>query len=122
MISLLLFRDVFYRMNQTYEDAYIYLDLTKETLKKKDIIKAVKSYVEEKKKINYEGHFAILIFHEDGNPIFITEKEDADIIVNSIEENWSLRSKEKSYFENGLFYIFLISLKLSKKNPRLIGS
>lgn len=104
-------------MNQICEDAYIYLDLTKETLKKKDIIKAVKSYIEEKKQIDQNMHFSILIFREDGTPIFISDKEDADIIVNSIEENWSLRSKEKSYFENGLFYIFsFLSETIQKKS------
>ena len=34
------------------EDVYFYLDLTKDLIKKKDIIKAIKYYVEEKNKIN----------------------------------------------------------------------
>ena len=90
----------------SYEDCYIYLDLTKEILKKKDLIKSIKYYIEEKNKINIKGHYGVLIFQEEGNPIFITDKKDSEIITKAIEENWKTRSKTSSYFENGLFYVF----------------
>ena len=53
------------------EDIYFYLDLTKDLLKKKEIIKAIKYYIEEKNKINIKSHYSLLIFQEEGNPIFI---------------------------------------------------
>ncbi|MFX0136305.1 MAG: hypothetical protein ACFFDN_21875 [Candidatus Hodarchaeota archaeon] len=88
------------------EDIYFYLDLTKDLLKKKEIVKAIKYYIEEKNKSNINSHYSFLIFQEEGNPIFITDKKDSGIITKSIEENWKSRPKEQSFFENGLFYIF----------------
>ena len=100
------------------EDIYFYLDLTKDLLKKKEIIKAIKYYIEEKNKINIKGHYSLLIFQEEGNPIFITDKKDAGIIANSIEENWRLRPKDRSFFENGLFYIFSYIAETVRKKSK----
>jgi len=87
-------------------------------LKKKDIIKSIKSYIEEKNKVNIKGHYAILIFQEEGNPIFITDKKNADIITKAIEENWKTRPKEQSFFENGLFYIFSYIAETVRKKSK----
>jgi hypothetical protein len=100
------------------EDIYFYLDLTKDILKKKEIIKAIKYYIDEKNKMNVYGHYSLLIFQEEGNPIFITDKKDAGIITNSIEENWKLRPKTQSYFENGLFYIFSFIAETVRKKSK----
>ena len=100
------------------EDVYLYLDLTKEILKKKEIIKSIKYYIEEKNKANLKGHYSLLIFQEEGNPIFITDKKDSGIITNSIEENWKSRPKEQSYFENGLFYIFSYIAETVRKKSK----
>ena len=100
------------------EDVYFYLDLTKDLLKRKEIIKAIKYYIEEKNKINIRGHYSLLIFQEKGNPIFITDKKDAGIIANSIEENWDLRPKDQSFFENGLFYIFSYIAETVRKKSK----
>ncbi|MFX1312307.1 MAG: RING finger protein [Promethearchaeota archaeon] len=100
------------------EDIYFYLDLTKDLLKKKQIIKMIKYYIEEKNKVNLNGHYSLLIFQEEGNPIFITDKKDANIIANSIEENWKFRPKSQSYFENGLFYIFSYIAETVRKKSK----
>ncbi|MFX0027754.1 MAG: hypothetical protein ACFE8B_00970 [Candidatus Hermodarchaeota archaeon] len=100
------------------EDVYFYLDLTKDLLKKKEIIKAIKYYIDEKNKVNLKGHYSLLVFQEEGNPIFITEKKDANIIANSIEENWSSRPREQSFFENGLFYIFSYIAETVRKKSK----
>jgi len=102
----------------SYEDTYIYLDLTKDVLKKKDIIKTIKYFIEEKNKINIKGHYSILIFQEEGNPVFITDKKDASIIAKAINENWSSRPKEISFFENGLFYIFSYIAETVRKKSK----
>jgi len=107
----------------SYEDVYIYLDLTKDILKKKDIIKNLKYYIDEKNKVNLKGHYSILIFQEEGNPVFITDKKDAEIIAKSIDENWKTRPRESSFFENGLFYIFSYiaeTVRKKSKNNRVI--
>jgi len=100
------------------EDIYFYLDLTKDLLKKKEIIKAIKYYIEEKNKVNIKGHYSILIFQEEGNPIFITDKKDGNVIANSIEENWKFRPRKQSYFENGLFYIFSYIAETVRKKSK----
>ncbi|MFX1478106.1 MAG: RING finger protein [Promethearchaeota archaeon] len=100
------------------EDVYFYLDLTKDLLKKKEIVKAIKYYVEEKNKINISGHYSLLIFQEEGNPVFITDKKDATVLTNSVEENWKLRPKNQSYFENGLFYIFSFIAETVRKKSK----
>lgn len=100
------------------EDIYFYLDLTKDLLKKKEIVKAIKYYIEEKNKINVNSHFSLLIFQEEGNPIFIMDKKDSGIITKSIEENWKSRPKEQSFFENGLFYIFSYIAETVRKKSK----
>ena len=100
-----------------HEDVFFYLDLAKDILKKKEVIKAIKYYISEKNKTNIKGHYGLLIFQEEGNPIFITDKKDSSIIENAIEENWKSRPKKQSFFENGLFYIFsYIAESIQKKS------
>jgi len=100
------------------EDVYFYLDLTKDLLKKKEIVKAIKYYIEEKNKVNIKGRYSLLVFQEEGNPIFITDKKDAGIIANAIDENWKLRSKNQSFLENGLFYIFSYIAETVRKKSK----
>ncbi|MHA1150882.1 MAG: hypothetical protein ACTSR8_21895 [Promethearchaeota archaeon] len=110
-------------MTHIYEDVFFYIDLTKESLSKKDMIKAIKLYIEDKNKTNLKGHYGILIFQEEGNPVFITDKKDSKIITKAIEENWKNRLKTESYFENGLFYIFSYiaeTIRKKSKNNRVI--
>ncbi|UCD01677.1 MAG: hypothetical protein JSV23_01235 [Promethearchaeota archaeon] len=105
-------------MKKITEDIYFYFDLTKELLKKKELVKAIKYYIEEKNKVNVKGHYSLLVFQEEGNPIFITDKKDSEIIVKSIEENWKNRPKEQSFFENGLFYIFSYIAETVRKKSK----
>ncbi|MFX1260401.1 MAG: hypothetical protein ACFFAN_21335 [Promethearchaeota archaeon] len=105
-------------MSASYEDVFFYLDLIKDTLKKKDIIKVLKLYIEEKNKINIKGHYGVLIFQEKGDPIFITDKKDSNIISKIVNENWQYRPKIKSYFENGLFYIFSYIAETVRKKSK----
>ena len=105
-------------MDATHEDVFFYLDLTKEILKKKDIIKSIENYISKKKKVNVKGHYGLLIFQEEGNPIFITGKKDSEIITNAIDENWRSRPRTQSFFENGLFYIFSYISEIVRKKSK----
>jgi uncharacterized protein (UPF0216 family) len=100
------------------EDVYFYLDLTKDLLKKKELVKVIKYYIDEKNKTNIKGRYSLLIFQEEGNPIFITGKKDSGIITKSLEENWKLRPKKQSFFENGLFYIFSYIAETVRKKSK----
>ncbi|MFX1298435.1 MAG: hypothetical protein ACFFD2_26715, partial [Promethearchaeota archaeon] len=62
--------------------------------------------------------YSLLIFQEEGNPIFITDKKDSGIIANSIDENWKNRPKDQSFFENGLFYIFSYIAETVRKKSK----
>ena len=106
-------------MKTSYEDIFFYLDLTKDIIKKKELIKAITYYISEKNKINLKGHYGLLIFQEEGNPIFIIDKKDSNIIANAIEENWKKRLKKKSFFENGLFYIFSYIAETTRKKSKI---
>ncbi|MFW9770928.1 MAG: hypothetical protein ACFFFB_08945 [Candidatus Heimdallarchaeota archaeon] len=106
-------------MKTFYEEVFFYLDLTKDIIKKKELIKAIKFFISEKNKSNLKGHYGLLIFQEEGNPIFIIEKKDANIIANAIEENWKTRPRKKSYFENGLFYIFSYIAETVRKKSKV---
>ncbi len=106
-------------MKTSYEDIFFYLDLTKDILKKKELIKAIKYYISEKNKSNLKGHYGLLIFQEEGNPIFIIDKKDSSIIANTIEENWRTRPKKKSFFENGFFYIFSYIAETTRKKSKI---
>ncbi|MFX1312919.1 MAG: hypothetical protein ACFFHD_09930 [Promethearchaeota archaeon] len=106
-------------MKTSYEDIFFYLDLTKDILKKKELIKAIRYYISEKNKINLKGHYGLLIFQEEGNPIFIIDKKDSSIIANTIEENWRTRPKKRSFFENGLFYIFSYIAETTRKKSKI---
>ena len=90
------------------EDVYFYLDLTKDILKKKELVKVIKYYIEEKNKVNIKGHYSLLIFQEEGNPIFITDKKDSGIIAKTINENWKSRPKKKVFLKMACFIFFLI--------------
>ncbi|MHA1755605.1 MAG: RING finger protein [Promethearchaeota archaeon] len=104
---------------EVYEDVFFYLDLTKDYLSKKDIIKALKIYIEENNKVNLKGHYGLLIFQEEGNPVFLANIKDSKIISKAIEENWKNRPRKESYFENGLFYIFsYIAESVRKKSKK----
>mgnify|MGYP006294037945 CR=1 FL=1 len=106
-------------MNQnSSEDVYFYLDISKKLLKRKYITRAIRFYIENKRKINQKGRYGALLFQERGEPVFITDKKDSEVIINAIEENWKNRPKGKSYFENGLFYIFSYIAETVRKKPK----
>ncbi|TFG02787.1 MAG: hypothetical protein EU542_04145 [Promethearchaeota archaeon] len=105
-------------MSAYREDIFFCLDLTTGILKKKDVIKALKFYIEEKSKINHKAHYCILIFQEKGNPILIKDKKDWEIIVKSVSENWQNRLKN-NLLGSGLFYILSYIAETTPKKSKI---
>ncbi|MFO8017641.1 MAG: hypothetical protein R6U96_03340 [Promethearchaeia archaeon] len=100
------------------EDIFFYIDISKKLLKRRYITKAIKFYIENKRKVNQKGRYGALLFQEEGNPVFITDKKDSEVIIDAIKENWKNRPKKKSHFENGLFYIFSYISETVRKKPK----
>ncbi|MBD3193412.1 MAG: hypothetical protein GF317_00030 [Candidatus Lokiarchaeota archaeon] len=107
----------------SHEDIYFYLDLARDYLKKKDLIKILQEYIIEKDRINKNGLYGFLIFDENGLPNFIGDLKEFEKISDFINNNWESRAKEKSYFEKGLFMILSHIAKSIRKrsvNNRII--
>ena len=100
------------------EEVILYIDLTTEYIGKKDLIKEIKAFIENKNKFGTDSSYGIVIFQEEDNPIALYDSKDVNSIIKIIEEKWETRPKNQSYIENGLFeilsYIFRKSREVKK--------
>ena len=114
---------MFRRSTINSEEFIFYVDLEKQFLKKKILIKGISNFVKEKEKFNSSSSYGIILFQIKDNPVTQYDEVDSDVITNIIDQKWEERETEKSYFENGLFealsYIFRKSRE-SRKNYRVI--
>jgi hypothetical protein len=105
------------------EEFIFYIDLVTDFLKKKALMKAINAFIKEKDKFNSLTSYGVVLFQKDENPISVYDLKDAETVVNTINDTWETREKEKSYLENGLYeilaYIFRKSRE-SRKNYRVI--
>jgi len=93
---------------QKAEEIIFYLDITSNFLKKKNLLKGIKEFIQEKNKykISSPSSYGVVMFQADDNPINMYGKETAEPILEIIENSWESREIERSYLENGLFEIF----------------
>ena len=93
---------------QKPEEIIFYLDISTDYLKKKNLQKGIKEFIEEKNKykISSPSTYGMVLFQAEKNPIIIYGKETAEPILESLENSWNSREHERSYFENGLFEMF----------------
>ena len=114
---------MFRRSTINSEEFIFYVDLEKQFLKKKILIKGISNFVKEKEKFNSSSSYGIILFQIKDNPVTQYDEVDSDVITNIIDQKWEERETEKSYFENGLFealsYIFRKSRE-ARKNYRVI--
>lgn len=92
-------------VNKNSEEIFFYLDLTKDYIKEKNLVKLIENYIEKRTTISANVDFGVLIFDKEGSPVFISKKRKPEKINELIEQNWEDRSKTISLFEKGLFYI-----------------
>ncbi|MFX1275633.1 MAG: hypothetical protein ACFFBP_11640 [Promethearchaeota archaeon] len=110
---------------QSSEEIIFYIDLVSNFLKKKQVLKGIRDFIEDKNKNSQYGSnlYGIVIFQAHENPINIYGKENSSSIIEIIEKSWDSREQQKSYLENGLFeifsYIFWKS-RAAKKSYRIV--
>ncbi|MBD3212826.1 MAG: hypothetical protein GF311_09480 [Candidatus Lokiarchaeota archaeon] len=100
------------------EEVIFYLDLTKNYVKKKDLLKLLENYIEKRNEINRDVEYGVLLFDNEDSPIFASQKNKSVGIQTIIDENWESRSVSKSFFENGLFYILSYITESIRKHPK----
>ncbi len=81
-----------------------YLDLASKTLSKKDILKALTIFAQEKVKKNTSVTYSAFYFKDNEAPDLSPEDADMSKILRQIELDWKHRESRESRFENGLFY------------------
>ena len=106
---------------QKPEEIIFYIDIITNFLKKKNILKGIKDFIEEKNKykISSPSAYGLVIFQAETNPVNIYGKEDTDSIINTINESWDSREQQNSYLENGLFEIFSYIFWKSRTDKKL---
>lgn len=99
-----------------FEIILIYLDITGKTIKKKDLTKIIKKFIESKKKKNPLSKFGLLFFKEGGHPDFLEDVDDTSLLIKKISDEWNTREVSESFLENGLFYcLSYIASKATEK-------
>ncbi len=114
---------MFKKLTVNSEEFIFYLDLSKDFIKKKNLIKSITAFSKEKEKFHSLCTFGLIMFQKDENLITFYDQPDTELISKVINDKWESREKEKSFLENGLFevlaYIFTKS-KETRKNYRVI--
>jgi len=105
------------------EEFIFYLDLSKDFIKKKNLMKSINGFEKEKEKFHSISTYGLIMFQKKENLITIYDQPNTEIISKVINDNWESREDNKSFLENGLFevlaYIFTKS-KEKRKNYRVI--
>jgi hypothetical protein len=106
------------------EEVIFYIDLLTDFIKKKHLIKGLKSFIEEKTKFNIPSFYGIVMFQGKQNPVNVYNKKDFDSIESVLDDSWDTRETGKSFFENGVFeilsYIFGQAKTGKNRNYRII--
>ncbi|KKK44327.1 hypothetical protein LCGC14_0960500 [marine sediment metagenome] len=109
--------------NINSEETIFYIDLVTNFIKRKNLVKAIRSFIKEKNKFNSLTSWGVVLFQKDENPICEYDLKETETVIKTITDNWDTREIEKSYLENGLYeilaYIFRKSRE-ARKNYRVI--
>ncbi len=97
------------------EEFIFYIDLIANFLKKKQLTKAISSFIKEKEKFNALTSYGVVLFQKDENPVNTYDLKDIDEVINIINDAWETRETEKSYLENGLYEILAYIFRKSRE-------
>jgi hypothetical protein len=114
---------MFKNLSVNSEEFIFYLDLSKDFIRKKNLMKSINAFEKEKEKFHSVSTYGLIMFQKKENLITIYDQPNTEIISKVINDNWESREDNKSFLENGLFevlaYIFTKS-KDKRKNYRVI--
>ncbi|MHA1104836.1 MAG: hypothetical protein ACTSPN_03845 [Promethearchaeota archaeon] len=114
---------MFKQLSVNSEEFIFYLDLSKDFIKKKNLMKSITAFSKEKERFHSISTYGLIMFQKKENLITIYDQSDTELISKVINDKWESREKDKSFLENGLFealaYIFTKS-KEKRKNYRVI--
>ena len=101
-----------------FKEVIFYLDLSTDFLKKKALVKSLKSFIEGNDKANKGSTYGFVIFRK-GKEVFSIYDKEAPFLLEKIEDIWEEREEGASYFENGLYETLAHVFKRSRTNPKI---
>jgi len=114
---------MFKQISVNSEEFIFYLDLSKDLIKKKNLLKSITGFEKEKEKFHSVSTYGLIMFQKKENLITIYDQPNTELITKVINDKWESRENDTSFLENGLFealaYIFTKS-KEKRKNYRVI--
>ena len=105
------------------EEFIFYIDLTKDFIKKKNLIKSISNFAKEREKLNSLNSYGLLMFQQEENLLYSYDRKDSESIIEILNEKWEDRNLSNSFLENGLFELLAYIFKRSqekRKNYRII--
>jgi hypothetical protein len=105
------------------EEFIFYLDLTKDFIKKKNLIKSISNFAKEREKLNSLSSYGLIMFQQEENLLYSYNRKDFESVIEIINERWEDRNLNNSFLENGLFELLAYIFKRSqeeRKNYRII--
>jgi hypothetical protein len=105
------------------EEFIFYVDLTKDLIKKKNLIKSITNFAKEREKLNSVSSYGLLMFQQEESLLYSYNRKDLESIIEIINEKWEERDLNSSFLENGLFEVLAYIFKRSqeeRKNYRII--
>ena len=100
------------------EEFIFFIDVIKDFLKKKSLLKAIGSFIKEKEKFNTLTSYGLIIFQKDDNPVSVYDLKDSESVLDNINRAWETREVDKSYLENGLYEILAYIFRKSRKTRK----
>ena len=105
------------------EEFIFYIDLTKDFIRKKNLIKSISSFAKERDKLNSLSSYGLIMFQQEENLLYSYNRKDTESILEIINDKWDDRNLNNSFLENGLFELLAYIFKRSqeeRKNYRII--
>ncbi|MBN1214281.1 MAG: hypothetical protein JXA99_02450 [Candidatus Lokiarchaeota archaeon] len=103
--------------NLDSKEIIFYLDISTEFLKKKGLLKSLKSFMDANNKV---GNFTYgFVIFKKQKEVFSIYDQIASFILEKIEDIWEEREEGISYFENGLYETLAHIFKKSRIEPKI---